>query len=352
MDRPCGSFDENYRQDSAIIRTRTQWGWLVAFLILLATLPFITSAQILSTLNFIGITLIAVHGLNLLTGYAGQISLGQAAFVAVGGYTTALLNIHAGFSFWAALPVSALAAGIVGLIFGLPSLRLKGFYLAMATLAAQFIIPWCIVNIRPDITGGTSALIVPAPRLGGIVFNSQQSMFYIIMPMAVLVTIFVKNLVRTKVGRAFIAIRDNDIAAEIMGVNIFRYKMLAFFLCSLLAGIAGSLWVSWLRAVDADYFTLQESIWFLGMVVIGGMGSTAGAVMGVTSVRFMDLGVKTAANRLGELYPSAATGIFAGLGPFLFGFIILIFLIFEPHGLMHRWVLLKNSYRLWPFSRY
>jgi len=343
VDRPSGSFDTSYAQDSAIIRTRTQWAWLIAFLVLLATLPLFTSGQILSTLNFIGITLIAVHGLSILTGYAGQISLGQAAFVAVGAYTTALLMVHSGFPFWAALPVSALTAGIVGLIFGLPSLRLKGFYLAMATLAAQFIIPWCIVNIRPDITGGTSALIVPSPRLGGIVFNSQQSMFYIIMPIAVLVTIVVKNLVRTRIGRAFIAIRDNDIAAEIMGVNIFRYKLLAFFLCSVLAGIAGSLWVSWIRAVAPDYFTLQESIWYLGMIIIGGMGSTSGAVMGVTAIRFMDLGAKEAANKLGEIYPSAATGVFAGLSPVLFGLALLVFLIFEPRGLKHRWELVKNS---------
>ena len=348
--RPCGTYDESYAEDMAIVRTRLQWIILVGGLILLASLPLFVGGRWLNLLNLIGISLIAVHGLNILTGYCGQISLGQAAFMAVGAYTSGILTAKLGFSFWAALPCAALSAGVVGLIFGLPSLRVKGFYLAMATLAAQFIIPSLISNPLAGITGGTHSLIVPAPRVGGIACTSPQSMFYIIIPIAVLMTFFAKNLVRTGVGRAFIAIRDNDLAAEVQGVNVFGYKLLAFFICSVYAGVAGALWAHWMRAINTDHFTLMDSIWYAGMMIVGGMGSTAGAVFGVGFLRSLDEATKVFVMWLADIFPAWGAFFQAAFGPIVYGLVIILFIVLEPRGLAHRWEMFKASYRLRPFA--
>ena len=348
--RPCGTYDESYAQDMAIVRTRLQWILLIGGLILLFCLPLFVGGRWLNLLNLIGISLIAVLGLNILTGYCGQISLGQAAFMAVGAYTSAILTAKLGFSFWAALPCAGLSAGIVGLIFGLPSLRVKGFYLAMATLAAMFIIPVIISHPLAGITGGVRSLIVPAPRVVGIACTSPQSMFYIIIPIAVLMTFFAKNLVRTGVGRAFIAIRDNDLAAEVQGVNVFGYKLLAFFICSVYAGVAGSLWAHWMRAINPEHFTLMDSIWYLGMMIVGGMGSTAGAVFGVAFLRILDELTKILGMTLSGIFVVWGAFIQAALGPIVYGLVIILFIVFEPRGLAHRWEIFKASYRLRPFA--
>ncbi|MBM3118066.1 MAG: branched-chain amino acid ABC transporter permease [Chloroflexi bacterium] len=348
--RPCGTYDESYAKDMAIVRTRLQWIILVIGLVFLFSLPLFLSGRWLNLLNFIGISLIAVHGLNILTGYCGQISLGQAAFMAVGAYTSGILTAKLGWSFWAALPCAALSAGIIGLIFGLPSLRVKGFYLAMATLAAQFIIPALISNPLEGITGGVHSMRVSAPRIGDFACTSAQSMFYIIIPIAVLMTFFAKNLVRTGVGRAFIAIRDNDLAAEVQGVNVFRYKLLAFFICSVYAGVAGCLWAHWMRAINPDHFTLMDSIWYVGMMIVGGMGSTAGAVFGVAFLRILDELTKVLGMWLSGIFVAWGAFLQAALGPIVYGLVIMLFIIFEPRGLAHRWEIFKTSYRLRPFA--
>jgi branched-chain amino acid transport system permease protein len=348
--RPCGTYDESYAKDMAIVRTRLQWIILVVGLIFLLSLPLFLGGRWLNLLNLIGISLIAVHGLNILTGYCGQISLGQAAFMAVGAYTSGVLTAKLGFPFWVALPCAALSAGVVGLIFGLPSLRVKGFYLAMATLAAQFIIPALISHPLEGITNGVRSLVVPVPKLGQMAFTSPQSMFYIIIPIAVLMTFFAKNLVRTGVGRAFIAIRDNDLAAEVQGVNVFRYKLLAFFICSVYAGVAGCLWAHWMRAINPDHFTLMDSIWYVGMMIVGGMGSTAGAVFGVAFLRILDELTKVGVMWLSGIFVAWAAFLQAALGPIVYGLVIILFIIFEPRGLAHRWEIFKTSYRLRPFA--
>jgi len=348
--RPCGTFDENYAEDMAIVRTRLQWILLILGLVLLLALPLFISGPIVNLINLIGITVIAVHGLNILTGYTGQINLGQSAFMAVGAYTSGLLSANLGVPFWITLPCAALSTGIVGLIFGLPSLRVKGFYLAMATLAAQFIIPTLIVNIRADITGGVHSLVVPSPKLGGFVLRSSQSMYYIIIPLTILMTFFAKNLARTGVGRAFVAIRDNDLAAEVAGVNVFRYKLLAFFICSVYAGVAGSLWAHWVRAINPDHFTLMHSIWFLGMLIVGGMGSTVGAIFGVVFLRVLEEGTKILGTNMIGLFPTLVGSVQAALTVSVYGLVIILFLIFEPRGLAHRWEMFKASYRLRPFA--
>ncbi|MGA2464944.1 MAG: branched-chain amino acid ABC transporter permease [Thermodesulfobacteriota bacterium] len=349
--RPSGVFDERYEDDIAIVRTKSHWGLLFALLGLLFTLPSILTPHFLATANHIGISIIACQGLSILMGYTGQMSIGHAAFMMVGAYTAGILSAKAGWPFLITIPVSGLSAGVVGLIFGIPSIRIKGFYLAMATLSAQFIIPWLIDHVRVDITGGVFSLVVPPPKLGGIVFNTQFKMFYLIMPIVILITFFAKNLVRSVIGRAFVAIRDNDLAAEVMGINVFRYKLLSFFICSFFAGVAGALWAYWLRAINTEHFTLKESVWYIGMIITGGMGSTAGTIFGVIYVTMLDEFARVIAPHLGGvLPPTASVGAELALQPIFFGIGILLFVIFEPRGIAHRWEMFKAYYRLWPFS--
>ena len=346
MALPSGTFNQSYDQDMAIFRTKTQWLILLAFLAFLFSSPLYFSDRILTILTIIGITVISVHGLNILTGYCNQISIGHAGFMAVGAYTSGMLTAHLGWSFWAALPCAALAAGLVGILFGLPSLKVKGFYLIMATIAAQFIIIWFILQFR-NITGGGDGLAVPRPEIGGFVLQSKASYFYLVMIIACLATFAAANIVRTRAGRAFIAIRDNELAAEVMGVNLFAYKLLAFFIGCVFAGVAGALLVHYVAFAAVDQFPFMNSVWYLGMLIVGGMGSTAGVIFGVVSLKLLDELVVIVGPMLAvAVAPQAA----ASLGLIMRGLVIIIFLIFEPRGLAHRWQMVKAYYRLWPFS--
>jgi branched-chain amino acid transport system permease protein len=331
----------------AIFRTKTQWVILLAFLIFLFTMPLYSSDKVLTIVTIMGITIIAVLGLNILTGYCGQISMGHAGFMAVGGYTSAILCAKLGWPFWAALPCAGLSAVLVGIIFGLPSLKIKGFYLIMSTIAAQFIVIWVILQLR-GLTGGTDGLSIPRPEIAGFVIKSKASYFILVMVIACIATYFAKNIVRTRVGRAFIAIRDNDLAAEVMGVNLWIYKLLAFFIGCVYAGVAGSLMVHYLNFANVDQFPFINSVWYLGMLIVGGMGSTAGVIFGVVAIKLLDELVTTFGPILAAvMVPQAA----ASLALICNGLVIILFLIFEPRGLAHRWEMIKAYYRRWPFSQ-
>ncbi|MBI4786560.1 MAG: branched-chain amino acid ABC transporter permease, partial [Chloroflexi bacterium] len=327
------NFNRLYARDLAIFRTRQQWAFLLALLLFLAVAPLFLSDQILTVLTIIGIAIISVHGLNILTGYCGQISIGHVGFMAVGGYTSAILTAKFGWSFWAALPVAALAAGVAGLIFGLPSLKIKGFYLIMATIAAHFIIIWLVLQFRP-ITGGADGMPVPKPAIGSFVFKTKASYFYLVMVIACLATFFATNIVRTRAGRAFVAIRDNDLAAEVMGISLWSYKLQAFFIGCVYAGVAGALLVHYFAFASVDQFPFIDSVWYLGMLIVGGMGSTVGAVFGAVSLKLLDELVTIVGPVLAvALAPQAG----AALALFARGLVIGIFLIFEPRGLAHGW---------------
>jgi len=341
-----GSFPENYFQDTAVFGSRLNGALLTGFLVLIAVCPFFLSSQMLTILTTMGISVVSVHGLNILTGYCGQISIGHSGFMAVGGYTSAILCAKFGWPFWAALPCAALAAGIAGLVFGLPSLKIKGFYLIMATIAAQFIIIWIIIQLR-SLTGGTDGLAVPKPMIAGISFGAKANYFYLVMAVSVLATFTARNIVRTRAGRAFIAIRDNDLAAEVMGVSLWSYKLQAFFIGCLYAGAAGALVVHNFSFASIDQFPFMDSVWYLGMLIVGGMGSTTGAIMGVVALRLLDEIVTVAGPILSAaVAPQAA----ASLALISHGLVIIVFLIFEPRGLHHRWERIKSYFRLWPFS--
>ena len=346
MSLASGTFNQSYAQDMAILRTKTQWVMLLAFLAFLFTCPLFIGETWLTLMIIIGISVISVQGLNILTGYCGQISLGHTGFMLAGGYTSAILCDKLGFSFWAALPCAALVAGLVGLIFGLPSLRIKGFYLIMATIAAYFIIAWVIFQSY----GGAFGLPAPRPEILGMVLKSNASYFYVVMIIACLATLAAANIVRTRVGRAFIAIRDNDLAAEVMGINIWAYKLLAFFIGCVFAGVAGSLQAHYYGWASIEIFPFLDSIWYLGMLIVGGMGSISGAILGAVSLRLLDYLVTIAAPMLAAAFPAIAPQAAASLSLIMRGLVIIVFLIFEPRGLAHLWERIKAYFRLWPFS--
>ncbi len=348
MGLPCGTYNYSYAKDMAILRTKTHWALFIALLILVFTAPLYWDNYLLGVANLVGITLIAAVGLNILLGYCGQLSIGHAGFIAVGAYTAAILTGTFELPFLVGLICAGLMAGLVGLIFGIPSLKVKGFYLGIATIAAQFIIIWFINHL--SITGGFTGIAVPYASIGGFVFDTEASQFYLIMTIAVICVFFAKNLARTRIGRAFVAIRDNDLAAEVMGINLFYYKLLAFFIGCFLAGIAGSLLAHWIGFMNAEQFSIGESILYIGMVIIGGMGTALGPIVGVIFVRLLQQGMMFVAPMLESAFPVLPAGFASGIAPMLFGVVIILFLILEPRGLAHRWMLFKASYRLWPFS--
>lgn len=348
--RPCGIYNKTYAQEFIIVRTKTQWVFLALGIALLMVFPLFVPSSILSVANAMGVTLIAVLGLHVLQGLCGQISVGQAAFMAVGAYTTAVMTGHFKISFFLAFPVSILVAGLIGLIAGLPSLRVKGFYLAMATLAAQVLIPWILSHASPEILGGPNGLGCDPISVFGLRLTEQYQMYFVIWLVALAGIYCTVNLTRSRIGRALVAVRDNDLAAEVMGINLFKYKLLAFFICSLFAGAAGSLYAVWTRFLSPDAFTLHQSILMLGMLIVGGMGSNAGAVLGVIFLAIVDELTKTFAPQVGILIGLPPASAAPALAPIAFGLIILLFLIFEPRGLAHRWEVFKAYYRLNPFS--
>jgi branched-chain amino acid transport system permease protein len=300
-------------------------------------------------INMIGITLIATLGLNILTGYCGQISLGHTIFVGVGGYITGMLMHHLGWSWWITLPFSAVGTAIVGVLFGLPALRIKGFYFAMSTVGAYFIIIWVLMH-GGTVTGGINGLPVSNINFFGINIFSQRQFYYLIISFTIVAVFFAKNIVRGRLGRAFIAIRDNDVVADFMGINTFYYKLIAFAICSAYAGIAGSLLAIYFGSVTFEQFLFIDNIWYLGYIIVGGMGSIAGTIFGVVFLKLVGNEVMLLGTFIGKAFPSIAGSVVSALMMIVFGVIIVLFLRFEPRGLYHRWEVTRSSFQIWPFT--
>jgi branched-chain amino acid transport system permease protein len=354
MDLPTGTRNYTYAQDMAIFRTKTHWALLAVFLIVLLTVPlyienFPQGNYWMGIINLTCITIVAATGLNILTGYCGQLSIGHAGFMAVGAYTSAIVNSNLGVPFPLALILAGLTAGFIGMIFGIPSLRVKGFYLAISTIAAQLIILW-VIDHWTGVTGGFNGKEVPPISIGSLRLRTQGDQFYFIIAITILTVFLGKNIARTRVGKAFVAVRDNDLAAEVMGINLFRYKLLAFFIGCFFAGIAGSLMAHWTRYVSTESFTFNTSILYVGMIIIGGLGTTLGPILGAVFIRVLEVIVTHISPALQAAFPSWPGAFTTGIAPLLFGLAIILFLIFEPRGLAHRWQLYKSAYRLWPFS--
>jgi branched-chain amino acid transport system permease protein len=321
---------------------------LVVFIAALAALPLVGTTYWLDVANRVGIAVIAAMGLNILTGYTGQISLGNAAFMAVGGYTTAALAAR-GVPFYLTAPLAGAVTALVGMIFAVPSLRLKGLYLAIATLAAHFIVAFVVVHWE-KLTGGVAGITVEPPRLGGFAFDSDHKLYYLILGAAIgHLLLFAKNLFRTRAGKAFVAIRDHDISAEVMGVEVFRYKVLAFGVSSFYVGIAGSLFAYQARLISPESFPLEAAIDQLGMIIIGGLGTVTGSILGAAFITLLPEVLRLVTGSLGHSFP-ALVQLFASLKLGVFGLTIVLFLIFEPDGMAARWRRIKAYWKLYPFS--
>ena len=345
----CGISSENYEQDNAIFRTKTHWALLVLLFAILIFSPLFISGSLIGVLNIIFIYIIASTGLNLLTGYCGQISLGHAAFWGIGAYASAFLSSTYGFPFWIALPAAVLITGIMGAILGVISLRMRGLYLSMSTLAAQFVLFYIFAHWE-SVTGAYHGIHCPRPQIGNFVFNTEMRYYYFILIFTVLAVYIAKNVTRMRSGRAFIAVRDNDLAAEMMGINLLKTKLAAFFLASCYAGLAGSLWSYYLTHIFPGHFDMMQSVWFIGMIIVGGMGSTMGPIFGVFFIKLIEQGVALATEPLANLFPAMGAGIAASTTSLVFAVIIILFLALEPRGIVHRWEIIKATYRLWPFA--
>ena len=340
-----GVYHRSYESELRLRHTTAARLRLALAIVVLVAIPFVASPFWLSVLDRIGIAVIGAIGLNILTGYTGQISLGQGGFLAVGAYTSGLLVARFGMPTLLAVVAAVLFTAVVGAFFGLPALRLKGLYLAIATLASQFIIIWVVRN-WDAVTGGTASLVVPAPELFGFQLSSNFRWYWVILAAAGLATAAARNLFRTGIGRAFMAIRDQDIAAEAIGVDLTRYKVLSFAVSSGFVGLAGALTAHWRLIVTWERFTLDVSILYLAMIIVGGLGSIIGSIYGAA---FM-VAVPAAIDRVGEtLQGSFVDRELPAIQLGVFGLVIVLFLIFEPRGLARIWQRMKDYFRLWPF---
>ena len=342
-----GEFHTTYRADMAIFDTARARYILAAFLVVLFVLPLFWSSYWLDVLNRTAIAVIAAMGLNILTGFTGQISLGNAAFMAIGAYSTAWFAGH-GLPFVIVIPLAGILAALAGMVFGIPSLRLKGLYLAMATLAAHFIVEFAVTH-WDSVTGGVAGTSIPAPSFFGLALANDRTLAFLILPACILHLWFAKNLFRTRVGKAFIAIRDQDISAEVMGVEVFRFKLLSFGVSSFYVGVAGSLVAYQARIISPENFPLSLAIDQLGMIIIGGLGTVLGSILGAVFLTILAELLRLAIGSLSGSFP-ALIQLFAPLKLGVFGLTIVLFLIFEPDGLAARWRRIRNYFQLFPFS--
>ncbi len=347
--REAGQFKTTYESDSQIFPIRQDRIALAALLLVaLVAVPWFASPYLLSAIliPFLIFSLAAM-GLNILTGYAGQLSLGTAAFMAVGAF--------ASFNFIARLPglpmlvafvLGGLCAAMVGIAFGLPSLRIRGFYLAASTLATQFFVVWCLTKI-PYLTNYSTTGVITAQKIVifGFQFDTPASKYMLVLVIVALMALTAKNLVRSNVGRSWMAIRDMDVAAEVIGFRPMRTKLLAFAVSSFYCGVAGALYAyAYLGTVEPEAYNLDLSFRILFMIIIGGVGSVLGSFLGAAFIVLLPVFLNILAHAM-----SLPTSVASNLELMVFGALIIFFLIVEPHGLARLWQVGKEKLRLWPF---
>ena len=339
-----GTLKESYTADAALFDSHTQKVWLAVGAALLVLFPFMASDYWLYLACLVSINVASSAGLNILTGYTGLLSMGQAAFMGLGAYTVAIMQTRWGTPFLLNIFCGGMVAMLGGLVVGIPSLRVKGLYLAIATIAASFIAHFLFANF--NITGGTGGLSVPPATLFGLPLDTSFRLYWLVVPVTILMLLGAANLLRTRVGRAFIAIRDRDISAEVLGIPLLRYKLLSFGLSSFYAGVAGGLWAYFFRVVTPESFPLLMSIFFLAAIIVGGMGSILGGILGAV---FMTM-VPELLKLVFDLLPGANLTVFLSpVRTIIFGLLIIGFLVFEPQGLAEVWRRIRRFFHLWPF---
>lgn len=343
-----GYFKTNYGMDLRLVETRLQKTSLVALAAILVAFPFVATPFLVGVANQVLLAIIGAAALMLLMGFAGQISLGHAGLLAAGALTTGILFKETGAPFWVTLPCSALMGAALGLVFGLPSLRLKGLYLAITTLALHFVVAF-VGGEYETRRGFSTGIVVSPPSVLGIEINSGLKWYALLLVVDVLVVLFCLNLMRSRTGRALMAVRDHEVVAEAMGIPVRRYKLLAFVLSSTLTAVAGCLMAYTRSFVSVEAFTIHLTIEYVAMVIIGGMGSMLGVVLGsifVVTFPYLIEGLI----KLVPTPPGIANEIFA-VNFASFGVIMILFLVFEPLGLVGIWHRARNYFLLWPFRQ-
>lgn len=346
-----GTHHRSYRSELRLRATKAEYARLAILVAVLLAIPFIMDNYWMSVINGILIAVIGAVGLNILVGYTGQISLGQGGFLAVGAYTSVILSDRIGLPTPLAIAFAVLMTAVVGAFFGLPGLRLKGLYLAIATLASQKIIEF-VIRRWDWLTDGRGYINVDRFEVFGFRVGArdvfEQQWYAILLFFAVLAVLTARNLLRTGLGRSFMAVRDQDIAAEAIGVNLTRAKLTAFAISSGYVGLAGSLMAHYNEVVTWERFTLDVSILYLAMIIVGGLGSVAGAVYGAIFMSLLPVLIRGWANDLSGVAPFLSDQLPAVQNA-AFGLVIILFLIFEPRGLDRIWHRIKDYVRFWPF---
>ncbi|MEJ7668175.1 MAG: branched-chain amino acid ABC transporter permease [Casimicrobiaceae bacterium] len=353
--REAGQFKTTYARDQQIfpiLQDRIGVFGVIAFAYLVV--PFIANQYWLSAIlvPFLIFSLAAL-GLNILTGYAGQLSLGTAAFMAVGAFAAYNFELRIA---WMPLLVSFALGGVcaagIGLLFGLPSLRIKGFYLAVATLAAQFFVVWALTHFPWFSNNSTSGVIsAQTMEILGYSFVTPLSKYVLVLSIVVLLALAAKNMVRSSIGRAWMAVRDMDVAASVIGIRLMHAKLLAFAVSSFYCGVAGALYAfAYLGTVEPEGFNLDLSFRVLFMIILGGVGSILGSFLGAAFIVLLPIFLNTIAHPLEQaLGISLPPGLVSNLELIVFGGLIIFFLAVEPHGLARLWQIGKEKLRLWPF---
>ena len=347
--REAGQFKTSYQSDSQIFPIRQdRYAMAILALVAIVVVPLVATPYVFSAIliPFLIFSLAAL-GLNILMGYAGQVSLGTAAFMAVGAFASYnfVLRIP-GIPQLLAFALGGLCAALVGIAFGLPSLRIRGFYLAAATLATQFFVVWCLTKI-PWLTNYSSSGVITAQRLEmfGYAFDSPQSKYLLVLGIVLVLSLAAKNMVRSSIGRSWMAIRDMDVAAEVIGFRPMRTKLTAFAISSFYCGVAGALYAyAYLGTVEPEAYNLDLSFRILFMVMIGGLGTIMGSFMGAAFIILLPIFLNQFVHLIG-----LPTSVASNLELMVFGALIIFFLIVEPHGLARLWQIGKQKLRLWPF---
>ncbi|MFH2219620.1 MAG: branched-chain amino acid ABC transporter permease [Pseudomonadota bacterium] len=361
---PCGVYHQNYAQDHAWWQTNFVRGKMVLlFLTLFVFIPLFADPYSLSICNLIGYTILGALGVQLLIGYCGQITLGHAAFLAVGAYTSTLLilefpwpkfMIDWGLAYPFSIFIAAIVSGLWSVFFGLPSARVKGFYLILTTMAAQFItVDFLITGYVSQIGGRGQAFSLPLGtiKVGPWIIDTDLKVYFMMLILVIICITCLVNLLRSRVGRAWVAIRDNDISAGVMGINVARYKLLAFFYAGCIGGIAGAFWISNLAAISPEHFPWSWSLWLVGVILIGGVGSIHGTVFGsIFMVVVMEVLQLLVMQFVDTSWGERLLMDFLFVKEAAFGLAICVFMIFEPNGIAYRWWQSKNYFNLWPFS--
>jgi len=336
----------SYADDSALAGTAFLRTWLALLVAAALAFPFVATPLLLDLACRAAIAVVGAHALNLLTGYTGLVSLGHAGLIAAGAFTCAVLVEELKAPFWVAMPSSIVVGALLGLVVGIPSLRIKGLYLALSTLALHFVILYVVGEYQSG-RGFATGLLMPRPAVGPFTLSGAKGWYYVLLGVAALTTLFCLNLVRTRPGRAWMAIRDRDVAAAATGVNVTYYKLLAFVVSSALTAFCGSLWAYYNGFVSVEAFNFFMTIEYIAMIVIGGMGSILGSILGALFVTVLPYGIDAAINAL-PVPARLQTHLFAvKFGAF--GLLMALFLVLEPQGLVRIWSRVKTYFELWPF---